>query len=258
MPLASRPSSPASSSGYPGTAPGAGHRPLRERDGPLEGLGWTPKGLGMAWCCHRHPCGDIPSHGDIPNSAMGTTAIPMGTPHAQPCRGYPNPCTGWEQHTVWGSPTPGPGSPCAGTGSGSDPPAPAEQPPGGWQHPAPAARHLNLGASGGCHHVCRRMGGSSTAAAGMWPWRPRVGAAGSSPGMIPTPGTKGSAGARADPSTWHVLFPHAPRQCHLPDFAVAPSTGDNCCNAHPHAQKGGDRVGRGLWGGRTRRTGCAG
>lgn len=163
-----------------------------------------------------------------------------------------------EQHTVWGSPTPGPGSPCAGTGSGSDPPAPAEQPPGGWQYPAPAARHLNLGASGGCHHVCRRMGGSSTAAAGMWPWRPRVGGAGSSPGMIPTPGTKGSAGARADPSTWHVLFPHAPRQCHLPDFAVALSTGDNCCNAHPHAQKGGDRVGRGLWGGRTRRTGCAG
>lgn len=58
------------------------------------------------------------------------------------------------------------------------PPTPAEQPPGGRRHPAPAARHLNLGASGGCHHVCWRRGGSSAAAAGTWPWHPRAGGAG--------------------------------------------------------------------------------
>lgn len=265
MPLASRPSSPASSSGYPGTAPGAGHRPLRDWDGPLEGLGWTTKGLGIETQRDRNGRPKSLSGLVLPQTSLWGHSKPWG--HPELCHGYhghphgdtpcpdmprvPCHCTGWEQHTAWGSP-------CAGTSSGSDPPVPVEQPPGGWQRSAPAARHLNLGASGGCHHVCQHMGGSSTAAAGMWPWRPRVGGAGSSPGIIPAPGTEGSAGARADPPTGHVLVPHAPRQCHLPDFAVAPSTGDNYRNAHPHAQKGGDGVGRGLWRGRTRRTGRAG
>lgn len=200
-----------------------------------------PKGWGSG--C---PCEDIPSHGCHSHLSPWGHPVPSHVGMVPP------------QHTVWGSPTPGPAAPVQAAAPAATPRLLRNSRRGGWRHPAPAARHLNLGASGGCHHVCRRMGGSSTAAAGMWPWHPRVGGAGSSPGMIPALGTGGMAGVCADPPNQHVPFLHAPPQCHLPGSAVAPGTGDNCCNTHPHGPKGGDRVGWGLWGGRTPGAGCAG
>lgn len=190
-----------------------------------EGSGWAPGGIGVTFkgvwmVTQRDQKGPPKRRGlgwpdvatDIPVGtfqAMGTTAIPLGAPHAQPCHGYSTTAA----HGV-GQPHSRSRQPLCRQRLRQRPPAPVEQPPGGWRHPAPAARHLNLGASGGCHHVCRRRGGSSTAAAGMWPWHPRVGAAGSSPGMIPALGTEGTAGVRAERP------PGMSCSCMLPDSAT--------------------------------------
>lgn len=149
-----------------GTDPrGLGMVTQRDQNGPSKGWDGLVLPQTSPWAPQPSPRGHT-----LPSQAMGPVPLPwpgaaqgVGRPHSR-CR----------QPHAGRAPAATPGS--------------CRTAAGGWRLPAPAARHLNLGASGGCHHVCRHMGGRSTAAAGMWPRHPRVGGAGSSPGMIPAPG----------------------------------------------------------------------
>lgn len=187
MPLASRPSSPASSSGYPGTAPGAGHRPPRDRDGPLEGLGWTLTGLGMV--TQRDQNG--------PQMAWDGPVLPQTSlwGHSKPRvlrpspRGHPLP-----SHAVGTVPLHWPGAALAvgqrpaGSGSGSDPRLPRNSRRGGGSGPrsqTPKFRCLGWASPRVPAH-----GRRSTAAAGT-ALAPTGGGCWASPGTIPAQGEGG-------------------------------------------------------------------
>lgn len=142
-----------------GWAPGGiGMDPQRARDGDPKGSEGTPKaeGLEMAWCCHRHPCGDIPSHG-YHSHPPGDTPCPA-TPWVR-CHGSRRcgaaSCQVQAAPVQAAAPAATPGS-CGTAARGVAAPGPRSQTPKfrclGWVSPR-----------------VRRRGGSSTAAAGMWP-----------------------------------------------------------------------------------------
>lgn len=199
-----------------GWAPGGiGIDPQGARDGDPKGSERTLKGLGWPGAATAIP--------------MGTTAISTGTRPAQPGHGY--------RALHWPGAAQGVRQPLRRQGSGSDPrllqnsrrgvaaPGPRSQTPKfrclGWVSP-------RVPAHGRQEHSGSRNVALAPTGGGCWVFTRHD----------PCTRHQGRVGVRADPSTGHVLFLHAPTPCHLPDFAVAPSTGGNCCNSRPPRKEG--------------------